>query len=154
VQRETSQASADRCVQVDAAAAAGVNQGHRRDRPDERRAGPVLPAFRHHHLSGDADFAAGVSHAVVGAGGVLARGQSAAQGECPGTDKESLAVAAKLDAFVRQSPAVEAAFTIVGMLPLALGFGAGSELRIPMAIAIMGGLLTSNVLSLVVVPVV
>lgn len=63
-------------------------------------------------------------------------------------------MAAKLDAFVRPSPAVEAAFTIVGMLPLALGFGARSELRIPMAIAIMGGLLTSTVLSLVVVPVV
>ena len=38
--------------------------------------------------------------------------------------------------------------------PLALGFGAGSKLRIPMAIAIMGGLLTSTVLSLVLVPVV
>jgi multidrug efflux pump subunit AcrB len=46
------------------------------------------------------------------------------------------------------------AATVLGMLPLALGFGAGSELRIPMAIAIMGGLLTSTVLSLVVVPVV
>ncbi len=46
------------------------------------------------------------------------------------------------------------AATVFGMLPLALGFGAGSELRIPMAIAIMGGLLTSTVLSLVVVPVV
>jgi multidrug efflux pump subunit AcrB len=46
------------------------------------------------------------------------------------------------------------AATVLGMLPLALGFGAGSELRIPMAIAIMGGLLTSTVLSLLVVPVV
>ena len=46
------------------------------------------------------------------------------------------------------------AATVLGMLPLALGFGAGAELRIPMAIAIMGGLLTSTVLSLLVVPVV
>ncbi|MBC8120771.1 MAG: efflux RND transporter permease subunit [Gemmatimonadaceae bacterium] len=41
----------------------------------------------------------------------------------------------------------------LGMLPLALGFGAGSELRSPMAIAIIGGLITSTLLSLVVVPV-
>ncbi|AIE75219.1 MULTISPECIES: efflux RND transporter permease subunit [unclassified Synechocystis] len=43
--------------------------------------------------------------------------------------------------------------TILGMLPLALGLGAGAELRQPMAIAIIGGLFTSSVLSLVVVPV-
>ncbi len=46
------------------------------------------------------------------------------------------------------------AATVLGMLPLALGLGAGSELRVPMAIAIMGGLITSTVLSLLVVPVV
>lgn len=46
------------------------------------------------------------------------------------------------------------AATVLGMLPLALGFGPGAELRVPMAIAIMGGLLTSTVLSLLVVPVV
>jgi multidrug efflux pump subunit AcrB len=43
--------------------------------------------------------------------------------------------------------------TILGMLPIALGWGAGAELRQPMAIAIMGGLLTSSLLSLFVVPV-
>jgi multidrug efflux pump subunit AcrB len=43
--------------------------------------------------------------------------------------------------------------TLLGMLPLALGFGAGAELRQPMAVAIMGGLLTSTLLSLIVVPV-
>ncbi|MGK7914055.1 MAG: efflux RND transporter permease subunit, partial [Prochloraceae cyanobacterium] len=43
--------------------------------------------------------------------------------------------------------------TIVGMLPLALGWGAGAELRQPMAIVIIGGLLTFSVLSLIVVPV-
>lgn len=44
--------------------------------------------------------------------------------------------------------------TILGMLPIALGLGAGAELRAPMAVAIIGGLLTSTILSLVVVPVV
>ncbi|HOD39219.1 MAG TPA: efflux RND transporter permease subunit, partial [Candidatus Wallbacteria bacterium] len=43
---------------------------------------------------------------------------------------------------------------IAGMLPLALGTGAGSETRSPMAICIIGGLLTSTLLTLVVVPVV
>lgn len=46
------------------------------------------------------------------------------------------------------------AATVLGMLPIALGWGAGSELRAPMAIAILGGLVTSTLLSLVVVPVV
>jgi multidrug efflux pump subunit AcrB len=44
--------------------------------------------------------------------------------------------------------------TILGMLPIALGFGAGSELRSPMAVAIAGGLVTSTILSLIVIPVV
>jgi multidrug efflux pump subunit AcrB len=43
--------------------------------------------------------------------------------------------------------------TILGMLPIAVGFGAGSELRAPMAVAIIGGLISSSVLSLVVIPV-
>ncbi|MCC5653818.1 efflux RND transporter permease subunit [Nostoc sp. XA013] len=46
------------------------------------------------------------------------------------------------------------ASTLLGMLPIALGFGAGSELRSPMAVAIAGGLVTSTILSLIVVPVV
>jgi HAE1 family hydrophobic/amphiphilic exporter-1 len=41
-----------------------------------------------------------------------------------------------------------------GMLPTALAFGNGSEFRQPMAIAVIGGLMTSTVLSLVLVPVV
>jgi multidrug efflux pump subunit AcrB len=44
--------------------------------------------------------------------------------------------------------------TILGMVPIAIGLGAGAELRAPMAIAIMGGLITSTLLSLLVVPVV
>lgn len=43
---------------------------------------------------------------------------------------------------------------ILGMLPIALGVGPGSEARAPMAHAIIGGLITSTLLTLVVVPVV
>lgn len=43
---------------------------------------------------------------------------------------------------------------ILGMLPIALGVGPGSEARAPMAHAIIGGLMTSTLLTLVVVPVV
>ena len=43
---------------------------------------------------------------------------------------------------------------IFGMMPLALGIGAGGEMRAPMARAIVGGLITSTLLTLIVVPVV
>jgi HAE1 family hydrophobic/amphiphilic exporter-1 len=43
---------------------------------------------------------------------------------------------------------------IFGMLPLAFAIGAGAELRAPMARAVVGGLITSTLLTLVVVPVV
>jgi hydrophobic/amphiphilic exporter-1 (mainly G- bacteria), HAE1 family len=43
---------------------------------------------------------------------------------------------------------------IFGMLPLALQIGAGSEIRSPMARAVIGGLITSTLLTLVAVPVV
>ncbi|MCE5285533.1 MAG: efflux RND transporter permease subunit [Pelosinus sp.] len=43
---------------------------------------------------------------------------------------------------------------IFGMIPLALGIGPGAETRAPMAHAIIGGLITSTILTLVVVPVV
>ena len=43
--------------------------------------------------------------------------------------------------------------TALGLLPLALGLGAGAELRAPLAIAIVGGLLSATVLTLFVVPV-
>lgn len=43
--------------------------------------------------------------------------------------------------------------TVLGLLPLALGFGQGAELRAPMATAIVGGLLAATVLTLFVVPV-
>ena len=44
--------------------------------------------------------------------------------------------------------------TILGLLPLALGLGEGAELRIPMGITVIGGLLFSTLLTLVLVPVV
>lgn len=43
---------------------------------------------------------------------------------------------------------------IFGMLPLAFEIGAGSELRSPMARAVIGGLITSTLLTLIAVPVV
>lgn len=43
--------------------------------------------------------------------------------------------------------------TILGMVPIALGIGAGFELRSPMAVAIAGGLISSTILSLIVVPI-
>ena len=44
--------------------------------------------------------------------------------------------------------------TIFGMLPLALGVGSGAQLLQPLAIAIIGGVLVSMVLSLVITPVI
>jgi Cu/Ag efflux pump CusA len=41
---------------------------------------------------------------------------------------------------------------ILGMLPTALSNGEGSEFRAPMAIAVIGGVISSTLLSLVVVP--
>jgi outer membrane protein TolC len=43
---------------------------------------------------------------------------------------------------------------IFGMLPLALAIGQGAEMRAPMARAVLGGLVTSTLLTLIVVPVV
>ncbi len=44
--------------------------------------------------------------------------------------------------------------TVLGLLPLALGLGEGAEVRAPMAITVIGGLLVSTMLTLVVIPVV
>ena len=43
--------------------------------------------------------------------------------------------------------------TIAGVLPIALGFGAGGESRAPMAIAVAGGMTSSTLLTLLVIPV-
>jgi multidrug efflux pump len=42
----------------------------------------------------------------------------------------------------------------LGALPLAIGFGQGSELRQPLGIAIVGGLIASQLLTLLTTPVV
>ncbi|MHC4405217.1 MAG: efflux RND transporter permease subunit [Planctomycetota bacterium] len=44
--------------------------------------------------------------------------------------------------------------TIAGMVPVAIGIGSGAESRAPMGTAIIGGLVTSTLLTLVVIPVV
>ena len=55
---------------------------------------------------------------------------------------------------VRLRPILMTAFsTIAGILPIAIGFGAGAESRRPMGIAVVGGMLTSTFLTLFVIPV-
>ncbi len=44
--------------------------------------------------------------------------------------------------------------TVLGLLPMAIGVGEGAEIRAPIAITVIGGLLVSTVLTLIVVPVV
>ena len=44
------------------------------------------------------------------------------------------------------------ATTVLGLLPMAFGLGEGSELRTPMALTVIGGLVTSTVLTLLVIP--
>jgi HAE1 family hydrophobic/amphiphilic exporter-1 len=43
--------------------------------------------------------------------------------------------------------------TIFGILPIAIGFGAGAESRRPLGLAVVGGMLFSTFLTLVLVPV-
>jgi HAE1 family hydrophobic/amphiphilic exporter-1 len=43
--------------------------------------------------------------------------------------------------------------TVLGLLPMALGLGEGAEIRAPMAIAVIGGLTVSTLLTLIVIPV-
>jgi multidrug efflux pump len=42
--------------------------------------------------------------------------------------------------------------TVLGILPIALGLGAGAESRIPMGVAVIGGLFVGTLLTLFVVP--
>ena len=44
--------------------------------------------------------------------------------------------------------------TVLGLTPMALGIGRGSDLRAPLAIAVIGGLLVATALTLIIVPVV
>lgn len=55
----------------------------------------------------------------------------------------------------RMRPILMTTFAMIaGMMPIAAGIGAGSEMRAPMAVAVIGGLTTSSILTLVVVPVI
>lgn len=49
---------------------------------------------------------------------------------------------------------ITTATTVLGLFPLALGFGAGAEMQAPLAVTVIGGLLSSTLLTLVVIPVV
>ncbi len=70
-------------------------------------------------------------------------------------DGRSLHDALKHAGMMRARPIVMTTVAMVaGMVPAALGFGADSGFRIPMATAVIGGLVTSTLLSLVCVPVV
>ena len=54
---------------------------------------------------------------------------------------------------VRARPiAMTTATTVLGLLPMALGFGEGAALRQPLALAVIGGLVVSTALTLVVIP--
>ena len=44
------------------------------------------------------------------------------------------------------------ATTILALLPMCFGFGEGASLRSPMALAVIGGLLTSTIMTLIVIP--
>ncbi|HWN94081.1 MAG TPA: efflux RND transporter permease subunit [Methylomirabilota bacterium] len=56
---------------------------------------------------------------------------------------------------VRLRPILMTAFsTVAGIIPIAIGFGAGAESRRPMGVAVIGGMLTSTFLTLLIIPVV
>ena len=55
----------------------------------------------------------------------------------------------------RLKPILMTSFAMaIGMVPTAIGTGTGSEFRSPMAIAVIGGVITSTALTLLVVPVI
>jgi len=54
---------------------------------------------------------------------------------------------------VRLRPVLMTALTLIlGMLPAALGYGAGADTNAPLAVAVIGGMLSSTILTLLVVP--
>ncbi len=67
-----------------------------------------------------------------------------------GMDVEEAAIES---AKVRTRPILMSALTsVMGLVPLAIGLGEGAELRAPMAVAMMGGTISSTVLTLIVIP--
>jgi hydrophobic/amphiphilic exporter-1 (mainly G- bacteria), HAE1 family len=74
------------------------------------------------------------------------------QGRCQGMGRDEALVAAGQ---VRLRPILMTTTAMIfGMLPLALGLGEGAEQQAPMGRAIIGGVITSTLLTLVVVPVI
>jgi HAE1 family hydrophobic/amphiphilic exporter-1 len=56
---------------------------------------------------------------------------------------------------IRMRPILMTTLTsVLGLLPLAVGFGEGAEVRAPLAITLIGGLVVSTALTLIVIPVV
>ena len=53
-----------------------------------------------------------------------------------------------------QQMLVRRSLPLLGALPLAIGFGEGAELRQPLGVAIIGGLIASQLLTLLTTPVV
>ncbi|MDQ6973471.1 MAG: efflux RND transporter permease subunit, partial [Mariprofundaceae bacterium] len=54
---------------------------------------------------------------------------------------------------IRMRPVLMTSLTIIfSLLPAALGWGQGSEMTIPMSVAVIGGMVSSTLLTLVVVP--
>ncbi|MFP4447041.1 MAG: efflux RND transporter permease subunit, partial [Desulfosudaceae bacterium] len=68
---------------------------------------------------------------------------------------ETVREAARKAALVRFRPVLMTAIsTILGMMPIALGYGAGGTARSPMGVAITMGMLAATLLTLVVIPVI
>ncbi len=68
-------------------------------------------------------------------------------------DGESRGEAIRLAGQQRIRPIIMTSLTtILALLPLTFGFGEGASLRAPMALAVIGGLVTSTLLTLVVIP--
>jgi HAE1 family hydrophobic/amphiphilic exporter-1 len=69
------------------------------------------------------------------------------------TDGQPLADALQHAARIRLRPILMTTLcTLFGLLPLALGIGAGSEMQKPLALAVIGGLALSTPITLYVVP--
>ena len=82
----------------------------------------------------------------------------AREGHLGGDGRPAVAGMSRFDALVdachkRSRPILMTTIAMgAGMMPLALGWGADPSFRSPMAIAVIGGLITSTLLSLLVVP--
>jgi len=44
--------------------------------------------------------------------------------------------------------------TVLGLMPMAIGIGHGTQMQAPLAIAVIGGLLSATILTLVIIPII